>query len=266
MIKIGIVGAAGRMGRNLLVAVENNKNLQLAAAIVNPSSSLVGCDVGELVGLGKTDIKIVGNITEIIEDIDVLIDFSTPSVTLTNTKLCVETNKAIVIGTTGFTEKEKKEIECCSASIPLVFAPNFSVGVNLMFNLLEQATKVMGGYADIEIIEAHHRNKVDAPSGTALKMGEVIASCLDKDLKDIAVMSREGIIGPRKSGEIGFSTIRAADIVGKHTALFADIGESIEIKHNATSRMTFANGAVRAAHWLADKSSGFYSMQDVLGL
>lgn len=266
MTRIAIAGAAGRMGRNLIQSVLHTKGVEFSAASENPTSSMIGLDAGELAGVGSLDIKLVKDLVEVVDDFDVIIDFTAPVSTMRNLEICKEYKKTIIIGTTGFSEEEKMQIDDYAKEIPLVLAPNYSVGVNLLFKLLEKATKVMGDSADIEIIEAHHRHKVDAPSGTALGMGEAIASVMGKDLNDIAVKSRDGITGEREPGTIGFATIRAADIVGEHTAMFADIGERIEISHKASSRMTFANGAVRAAGWLADKKPGFYTMQDVLGL
>jgi 4-hydroxy-tetrahydrodipicolinate reductase len=201
-----------------------------------------------------------------MDEFDVLIDFTCPEASMASIEQCRRAGKKIVIGTTGFNEKQKTEIAKASEDIAIVLAPNFSVGVNLTLKLLEMTAKVMGDYTDIEVIEAHHRHKVDAPSGTALRMGEVIAKTLGRDLKDCAIYGREGHTGERDRKTIGFSTIRAGDIVGEHTVMFADEGERIEITHKASSRMTFANGAVRAAVWLADKDRGLYDMQDVLGL
>jgi 4-hydroxy-tetrahydrodipicolinate reductase len=196
----------------------------------------------------------------------VLIDFTRPDVSLALIDLCRQAGKKIVIGTTGYAESQKALISAAAKEIAIVFAPNMSVGVNLSLKLLEMAAKVMGDYTDIEVIEAHHRHKVDAPSGTALRMGEVVAASLGRDLKDCAIYGREGNTGERDRKTIGFSTIRAGDIVGEHTVMFADEGERLEITHKASSRMTFANGAVRAAVWLKDKPKGLYDMQDVLGL
>jgi 4-hydroxy-tetrahydrodipicolinate reductase len=196
----------------------------------------------------------------------VLIDFTRPDISMDYIEQCRQAGKKLVIGTTGYSDAQKAKIAEVAKDIAIVMAPNMSVGVNLTLKLLEMAAKIMGEYTDIEIIEAHHRYKVDAPSGTALRMGEVIAKTLNRDLKDCAVYGREGITGERDRKTIGFSTIRAGDIVGEHTVMFADEGERVEITHKASSRMTFANGAVRAAVWLADKPNGLYDMQDVLGL
>lgn len=266
MINIAIVGAAGRMGRQLIKATTESEKAQLSGAIDRPGSSLIGVDAGELVGIGALDLSLVEDLRQVIEQTDVVIDFSTPDTTMANLALCAEFNKKMVIGTTGFTKAQKAAITDFSQKIGVVMAPNYSVGVNVMFTLLAKAAKVMGEECDIEIIEAHHRHKVDAPSGTALGMGEAIANAMGNQLSDVAVYAREGITGPRTKDEIGFATVRAGDIVGEHTALFADIGERLEITHKASDRMTFAKGAVRAAVWLGAQGIGFYTMQDVLNL
>ncbi len=266
MVKIAIAGAAGRMGRNLVKATHHNDNAQVGAGSERPESSLIGVDVGELCAEGHLGVTLVDSLESAIDEFDVIIDFTAPISTLSNLELCKKYNKKLVIGTTGFSDEERALIDAAAQEIPIVMAPNYSVGVNLVFKLLEKAAKVMGDYCDIEIIEAHHRHKVDAPSGTAIGMGEAIAGAMGNKLSDVAVYAREGITGERSRDEIGFATIRAGDIVGEHTAMFADIGERVEISHKATDRMTFANGAVKAAVWLNDKKPGFYSMTDVLGL
>ncbi|WP_039948345.1 4-hydroxy-tetrahydrodipicolinate reductase [Vibrio ichthyoenteri] len=266
MVRIAIAGAAGRMGRNLVKATHLNPESQVGAASERPESSLVGVDVGELCGEGKFEVVLTNDLASQIDSFDVIIDFTAPSSTLTNLDLCRAHGKSIVIGTTGFSDQEREQIDAVATEIPVVMAPNYSVGVNLVFKLLEKAAKVMGDYCDIEIVEAHHRHKVDAPSGTAIGMGEAIAGAMGNKLNDVAVYAREGITGERTKDEIGFATIRAGDIVGEHTAMFADIGERVEITHKATDRMTFANGAVKAAVWLNGKPAGFYTMTDVLGL
>lgn len=266
MVRIAIAGAAGRMGRNLVKATHLNPNAQVGAGSERPESSLVGVDIGELCGEGQFSVALVDDLSKVISQFDVIVDFTAPSSTLANIELCKSHGKKIVIGTTGFSEEEKQLIDQAAKEISIVMAPNYSVGVNLMFKLLEKAAKVMGDYCDIEVIEAHHRHKVDAPSGTALGMGEAIAGAMGNKLSDVAVYAREGITGERTKDEIGFATIRAGDIIGEHTAMFADIGERVEITHKATDRMTFANGAIKAAVWLETQPSGFYSMQDVLGL
>jgi len=266
MIRVGVVGAAGRMGQTLVRACVNAQGMILGAAVERKDSPAVGRDAGEIAGLLSLDIPVKDDVAAIMGEIDVLIDFTRPESTLNHLELCRQHGKRLVIGTTGFTSQQRIRIERAAEDIALVLSPNMSVGVNLSLKLLEIAARVMGDYTDIEIIEAHHRHKVDAPSGTALRMGEVVAKALGRDLKDCAVYAREGITGERERKSIGFSTIRAGDIVGEHTVMFADEGERIEITHKATNRLTFAKGAVRAAQWLMDKDKGLYDMQDVLGL
>ena len=266
VIRIAVVGAAGRMGRQLIQAVVQSENTCLGAAIVRKGSSLTGSDAGELAGCGNLGVKIADSLEAVVNDFDVLIDFTRPEATLNYLQICRQHQKAVVIGTTGFDDAGKAAIKAAAEDIGIVFAANFSVGVNLVLKLLEKAAKVMGEYADIEIIEAHHRHKVDAPSGTALAMGEAIAGAMDWDLNEHAVYAREGITGERQAQTIGFATVRAGDIVGEHTAMFADIGERVEITHKASSRMTFANGAVRAAVWLKSHESGLFDMKSVLNL
>lgn len=265
-IRIAIAGAAGRMGKALIEAVAANAAATLAAAIVRPSSSLVGVDAGEFGGLGKLNIKIVGDIAQAIEQFDVLIDFSSPAATLANVKVCAQHKKPIVIGTTGFSENEKAELLAHQTQIPLLLSANFSTGVNLCFKLLDIAARVLGDDYDVEVYEAHHRHKVDSPSGTAVRMGEVLANALDRDLKQVAVYGREGQIGPRPRDTIGFATVRGGDVVGDHTVMFMAEGERVEITHKASSRLAFAKGAVRAALWLQGQKTGLFDMQDVLGL
>ncbi|QFU03273.1 4-hydroxy-tetrahydrodipicolinate reductase [Halomonas sp. THAF5a] len=267
MTRIAIVGVAGRMGRTLVNAVQQDAEATLAGGIVEPGSSLVGADLGELSGQGRLGVAAVDSLARIVDDFDVLIDFTAPQVTLSNLAFCAEHGKRIVIGTTGLSDDELAELDGYRDRVPMVFAPNMSVGVNLTLKLLETAARALGdeGY-DIEVIESHHRHKVDAPSGTALKMGEVMADALARPLKEYGVFERVGQCGPRTDKEIGFATVRAGDIVGEHTVMFATEGERIEITHKASSRMTFAKGAVRAARWVADRDNGRYAMQDVLGL
>ncbi|MCT4714884.1 4-hydroxy-tetrahydrodipicolinate reductase [Enterobacteriaceae bacterium H18W14] len=265
-LRVAIAGAGGRMGRQLIQAALQLEGVQPGAALERPGSSLLGSDAGELTGVAKTGVIVSDSLDDVVNDFDVFIDFTRPEGTLNHLAFCRQHGKGMVIGTTGFDDAGKQAIRDASAEIPIVFAANFSVGVNVMLKLLEKAAKVMGDYTDIEIIEAHHRHKVDAPSGTALAMGEAIAQAMDKDLKDCAVYSREGYTGERVPGTIGFATVRAGDIVGEHTAMFADIGERIEISHKASSRMTFANGAVRSALWLKGRKTGLYDMRDVLDL
>lgn len=265
--RIGITGAAGRMGRILIEAIALKEGqLSLAAAIEQPGSSLLGADSGELSGQGKNGVTVVGSLAEVIGDIDVLIDFTVPAATMSNVGLCVEHGVAMVIGTTGFTPEEQTAIEQAAERTPICKASNFSTGVNVCFKLLDMAARVLGDDVDIEVYEAHHRHKIDAPSGTALSMGQVVADALGRDLSKVAVYGREGQTGARDRDTIGFATVRAGDIVGDHTVTFAADGERVEITHKASSRMSFARGAVRAAGWLASQKAGLYDMRDVLGL
>lgn len=265
-MRLAVTGAAGRMGRAIIEAAHQVEGINVGAAIERPDSPFIGLDAGEIAGIGKLGVAVAAQLSDVVDDFDVLIDFTTPTTTLTNVQVCREHNKRIVIGTTGMNEAQRGEIAAAAQSMAVVMAPNMSVGVNLCFKLLDIAARVLGNDVDIEVVEAHHRHKIDAPSGTALRMGEVVAKALDRDLKTCAVYGREGNTGERPRGVIGFETIRAGDIVGEHTVMFADIGERVEITHKASSRMTFAKGAVRAAVWLADKQHGLYDMQDVLNL
>jgi 4-hydroxy-tetrahydrodipicolinate reductase len=266
MIRVAVVGAAGRMGKNLVTAITEADGLVLGAATERPGGALIGIDAGDLAGVGTLGVKIVGDLEQVVGDFDVLIDFTIPAATMAHVELCHREKKAMVIGTTGLNDVEKRRLQEAASDIGIVFAPNMSVGVNLCFKLLDLAARVMGDEVDIEVIEAHHRHKVDAPSGTALRMGEVVANALGRDLKECAVYGREGVTGERDRKTIGFETIRAGDIVGEHTVMFAAMGERVEITHKASSRMTFANGAARAAGWIKEKGTGLYDMQDVLGL
>lgn len=264
MIRVVVTGAAGRMGRALIEACTRTEGLQLAGALERPGSSIVGADAGELAGLGRLGVPIVAGLEKL--EFDVLVDFTRPEATLGYLAACQRAGRRMVIGTTGFDEAGKGRIAEAARTVPLVFAPNMSVGVNLCFKLLDLAARVLGDNVDVEVIEAHHRYKADAPSGTALRMGEVVAKALKRDLKECAVYGRQGVTGERSRATIGFATVRAGDIVGDHTVLFAGGGERVEITHRAESRATFANGAMRAARWLAEKPAGLYDMQDVLGL
>ncbi|WP_028695119.1 4-hydroxy-tetrahydrodipicolinate reductase [Pseudomonas cremoricolorata] len=267
MRRIAVMGAAGRMGKVLVEAVQQQApKAGLTAAIDRPDSTLVNADAGELAGLGRIGVPVSDDLAKVVDEFDVLIDFTHPSVTLKNLAFCRKAGKAMVIGTTGFSEQEKQLLVEAGKDIPIVFAANFSVGVNLCLKLLDTAARVLGDDVDIEILEAHHRHKVDAPSGTALRMGEVVAQALGRDLREVAVYGREGQTGARERQTIGFATVRAGDVVGDHTVLFAAEGERVEITHKASSRMTFAKGAVRAALWLDGREAGLYDMQDVLEL
>ncbi|MCL5975464.1 MAG: 4-hydroxy-tetrahydrodipicolinate reductase [Gammaproteobacteria bacterium] len=265
-INIAINGAAGRMGRCLIQAVAETEGLQLSAAIDRPESSLIGVDAGELAGVGKLGVMLSADLELATQQSDVIIDFTIPEATMALLPLCAKNQCRPVIGTTGFDETQKQTIQQTADQIASLLAPNMSVGVNLSLKLLDMAARVLGDSVDIEIIEAHHRHKVDAPSGTALRMGEVVAEALGRDLKDCAIYGREGRTGERDRNTIGFATVRAGDIVGDHTVLFAAEGERVEITHKASSRMTFAYGAMRASKWLMDQQTGLFDMQDVLDL
>ena len=264
-VKVAILGCSGRMGRNLIQAAHEHESIELIGGSVRASSSFVGFDLGELAGIGAIGLTTSIELSQ-LADAEVFIDFTSIATTIENINWCQQHKKALVIGTTGFSDEQVSFIEKAGELIPVVLAPNTSVGVNLMFKLLEITAKAIGEYTDIEIFEAHHRFKKDAPSGTAVKMGQVIADTLGRDLNKCAVYGREGITGERDRETIGFATVRAGDIVGEHTAFFADLGERLEITHKASSRMTFALGAMRAAFWLSEADNGFYDMQDVLGL
>lgn len=265
-MRIAVTGAAGRMGKSLIEAVHQADGVVLGAAVARPTSTLLGADAGELAGVGKLGVALSGSLESVLDGFDVLIDFTHPSVTLENLEICRRAGKAMVIGTTGFSAAEKELLIDAGKEIPIVFAANFSVGVNLCLKLLDTAARVLGDDVDIEVLEAHHRHKVDAPSGTALRMGEVVANALGRNLDKVAVYGREGQTGARARETIGFATVRAGDVVGDHTVLFAADGERVEITHKASSRMTFAKGAVRASSWLQGRSPQLYDMQDVLGL
>lgn len=264
--RIAICGAAGRMGRALIHAVNNRPDVKLTAAIERPESSLIGADAGEMAALDRLGVFLNGSLASQIDLVDVAIDFSTPSATIAEVALCRQEGKGIVIGTTGLSEEQKDYLIEASQDIPIVYSGNYSVGVNVSLKLLELAAKAFGDTVDIEILEAHHRYKVDAPSGTALMLGEAVAGALGRNLKDVAVYERFGHTGQRERQSIGFQTIRGGDVVGDHTVMFMGEGERVEIRHIATSRMNFANGAVRAAAWIGSRNAGLYDMRDVLGL
>lgn len=264
--RLAIAGANGRMGKQLIAAAQASDDVDLVVATVREGSSLVGVDAGELAGIGKIGCKVTSTLAGQEGNFDVLIDFTLPDASIANINFCVKHHKGIVIGTTGFSTEQKVVIEEARSSIPVCLASNYSTGVNLCFKLLDVAARVLGDDVDIEIYEAHHRHKLDAPSGTALSMGEVIANATGRNLEEVAVYGREGQTGARDRRTIGFATVRGGDIVGDHTVSFLADGERVEITHKATSRMAFARGAVRAAHWLVTQPAGDYDMQDVLGL
>lgn len=264
-IRVAIAGAGGRMGRMLIGAVLNASDMRLAAAFDLAGSPIIGRDAGELAG-AACGVPVIADVDAGLAAADCLIDFTRPEGTMGHLAACSRRGAAMVIGTTGLSAEQKKPIAEAAATIPIVFAPNMSVGVNLVFKLLDTAARVLREGYDIEILEAHHRHKVDAPSGTALRMGEVVAAALGRDLAACAVYGRQGLTGERDPSTIGFATIRGGDIVGEHSAIFAGIGERVEISHRAASRMPYALGSLRAVRFLADRKSGLYDMQDVLGL
>jgi 4-hydroxy-tetrahydrodipicolinate reductase len=266
MIKVAVIGSSGRMGRALIEAMHVDSDTQLTATVVRQGSKLVGQDLGQLFGIGVTGVLAVDNILNVINDFDLVIDFTSPQSSMELLAICQEHQKKMVIGTTGFSKEQLLQIAYGANDIAIVSAPNMSLGINLCLNLLATTTKAIGANTDIEILDLHHNKKVDSPSGTAVQMGKVIAKAAGRKLDDCAVYKRHGIIGARGDKEIGFATVRAGDIVGEHTVFFAGNGERVEISHKASSRMTFAHGAVAAVKWLADKNTGLFDMQDVLGL
>lgn len=263
--RIGIVGAGGRMGRMLIEAVLKGEGVVLGAAFDVPGSPAIGKNAGELVGL-PADVLITDDVAAGLKQIDVLIDFTRPQGTLVHLELCRQAGVGMVIGTTGFEADGKAAIAAAARDIPVVFAPNMVVGVNVVFKLLDMAARIMNQGYDIEVLEAHHRMKIDAPSGTALRMGEVVAAALGRDLEECAIYGREGVTGERDPSTIGFATVRGGDIVGDHTVMFCGIGERVEITHKASSRMPYALGSLRAARFMAGRKNGLFDMQDVLGL
>ncbi|MDI6889801.1 MAG: 4-hydroxy-tetrahydrodipicolinate reductase [Thermodesulfovibrionales bacterium] len=266
MVRIAVAGAAGRMGSRITALSREYPELKLTGAFEKKGHDAVGKDIGLVVGIGETGIKLADRLEDIIDNVDVIIDFTTPSSTKENVKLSAKKGRAMVIGTTGFSRDEVKEIETSIKNIPCVMSSNMSTGVNLLLKVLQKTAKVLGDEYDIEIIEAHHRMKKDAPSGTAMKMAQVIADAINRNLDEVAVYTRKGLIGERTKREIGIQTVRAGDIVGEHTVIFGGLGERIEITHKASSRDTFARGALKAAMWVYGKPAGLYDMQDVLGL
>ena len=264
-VKIAVVGATGRMGRMLIEATLKDEAAQLVAAIDLPGNPALGKNAGELVGM-PCDVPVTSDVEAGIAQADCLIDFTRPAGTLAHLAHCRKHKTAMIIGTTGFEAAGKQAIAEAARDIPVVFAPNMSVGVNAVFKLLDIASRILSHGYDIEIVEAHHKLKIDAPSGTALRMGEVVAHALGRDLKECAIYGREGVTGERDPSTIGFATVRGGDIVGDHTVMYCGIGERVEISHKAGSRMPYALGSLRAAHFLAGKENGLFDMQDVLGL
>lgn len=265
MIKIAVCGAAGRMGQRIIVAAKE-AGCSISGALERPGHELIGQDAGLIAGCGVLGVTISDDLNKVVETCDVLIDFTTPKVSLKNLEVCALKKKAIVIGSTGFTPEERALAAELAKEIPCVLAPNMSVGVNVCFKVLKDIAKTLGNDFDVEIVELHHKLKKDAPSGTAVRMGEVVAEALGRDYNKVARCSREGIIGERTDDEIGMQTIRGGDIIGEHTVYFIGMGERIEISHRAMTRDMFSRGSVRAAKWVVGKAPGLYDMQDVLGL
>jgi 4-hydroxy-tetrahydrodipicolinate reductase len=265
-MNVAIVGAAGRMGGRLIQAVVAADGLELVGATERPGHPQIGTDAGMLAAVGELGIKISDDLEATLLEADVLIDFTFPEVTLKNLEICAKLGKKVVTGSTGFTPEQKQQVEKCAEQVSVVMAPNMSVGVNACFKLLKEAANILGDDFDVEIVEMHHNKKKDSPSGTAVRMGEVVAETLGRDYNKVANYHREGMCGERTHDEIGMQTIRGGDIVGEHTVYFIGMGERIEISHRAMSRDMFARGAVRACQWLQDKDTGLYDMQDVLGL
>ncbi|WP_141266094.1 4-hydroxy-tetrahydrodipicolinate reductase [Thermodesulfovibrio sp. Kuro-1] len=266
MIKIAVCGAAGRMGSRIVALSRDYPELKLTGAIESKTNPKIGIDAGIIAGIGEIGVRIDDRLEKAIANADVVINFTSPEATLEHLEIVKKFKKSMVIGTTGFSNEQLSIIQKASKKIPIVLSPNMSIGVNLLFKILKDVAKVLGDDYDIEIVEAHHRMKKDAPSGTAIKMAKVIAEALDRNFDDVAVYARKGIIGERTKKEIGIQTVRAGDIVGEHTVIFGGLGERIEIIHKASSRDTFARGALRAVIWLYGKPAGFYDMGDVLGI
>jgi len=266
MIQIGVAGAAGKMGSRISALCREYDGLQLAGAFERAGHREIGKDIGTIVGIGETGVILQESMEKVIDAVDIIIDFTSIESTMKNLAIAAQKGKAMVIGTTGFSKDNLKEMEPLLKEIPCVMASNMSLGVNLLLKVLQDVARVLGEDYDIEIVEAHHRLKKDAPSGTALKMAQVIADAVNRNLEEVGVYARHGIIGQRTKKEIGIQTVRAGDIVGEHTVLFGGLGERIEITHKASSRDTFARGALKAALWLAGKPAGLYDMQDVLNL
>ena len=266
MIKVIVAGAAGRMGSRLIALIKEATGLTLAGAVEGKGHHALGHDAGEAAGVGKIGVPITDDLPHLLDRAEVIIDFSSPEATLRHLSAVAERRRAMVIGTTGLSDGQLDELKSLTRQVPCVFSPNMSVGVNLICKVISEMAKTLGDDYDIEVIEAHHRLKKDAPSGTALKIAEVLARAVDRDLTRVGVYARKGLIGERKKQEIGIQTIRAGDIVGDHTILFGGMGERIEVTHRASSRDTFARGALRAASWVVSQPPGLYDMMDVLNL
>jgi len=261
-----VVGAAGRMGLRLLAAIHETPGILLSGAVERMDHPNLGRDAGEIAGLGKLGIPLAGSLEEVIRSGEVVIEFTNAEASLKNLRVAAESAKSAVIGSTGFSPEQLKEVQSLTRKIPCVLSPNMSVGVNVMFRVIGDLARILGDDYDVEVIEAHHRMKKDAPSGTAMKIAQILAQTLNRSLDQVGVYERKGIIGERKRSEIGIQTIRAGDIVGEHTVIFGGLGERLEVIHRAHSRDNFARGAVRAAQWVVKQRPGLYDMQDVLGL
>ena len=266
MTTVIVAGAAGRMGCRLVALIKDSTVLSLAGAIEGKGHGALGADAGETAGCGRAGVPITDNLAALLVHGEVVIDFSSPEATLNHLRLAAQHRRAMVIGATGFSPAQLEEVKSLVSQVPCVMSPNMSVGVNLIYKVISEMAKTLGDEYDIEVIEAHHHLKKDAPSGTALKIAEVLAKAVNRDLDQVGVYARQGLIGERKKGEIGIQTIRAGDIVGDHTVLFGGMGERIEVTHRASSRDTFAGGALRAARWVVQQPPGLYDMMDVLGL
>ncbi|MFB3926520.1 MAG: 4-hydroxy-tetrahydrodipicolinate reductase [Syntrophales bacterium] len=266
MVKAIVMGAAGKMGSRIATLISGTEGIEIAGAVEKKGHPLIGRDIGDHTGIGKTGVSIAGDISDYIKKGDVIIDFTHHEASIANLEAAVGNNKAIVIGTTGFSADEMKTIRELAKKTRCVLAPNMSVGVNVMFKVLENVAGILGDEFDVEIVEAHHNLKKDAPSGTAMRMAQIIADVLKRNLDKVAVYERKGMVGARTRAEIGIQTVRAGDIVGEHTVIFGGIGERLEFIHRAHSRDNFAKGAIRAAKWIVNQKNGFYDMQDVLGL
>ncbi len=265
-VKAILIGAAGRMGLRLLAAIHETSNVFLVGAVERKDHPSLGRDMGEIAGMDRWNVPLSGSLQEVISAGEVIIDFTNAESSLKNLEITAAYGKAAVIGSTGFASSQLQEIQALTQKIPWVLSPNMSVGVNVMFKVIQDLAKILGDDYDVEVIETHHRMKKDAPSGTAVKMGQILAKALNRDFNQVGIYERKGLIGERKRQEIGMQTIRAGDIVGEHTVIFGGIGERIEVTHRAHSRDNFARGAVRAAAWVVKQKPGLYDMQDVLGL
>lgn len=266
MVKAAVTGAAGRMGARIIGVIDDTEGIELVGAIEHDQHYALGQDAGEVAGVGKLGVKISSDVNEVMEKADVLIDFTFPDVTIENLEVVSRNRKAAVIGSTGFSASEMEDVRKLAGNIPCIIAPNMSMGVNLMLKLVAEAARALGNDFDIEMVETHHKLKKDAPSGTAMKLAEVAAEAVGRNLSEVGVFERFGMIGARSKEEIGIQTLRGGDVVGDHTVYFYGTGERLEITHRATSRDTFATGAVKGALWIAGKEPGIYDMQNVLGL